>query len=98
MHVGVLEVRFDTPFARSLKQKRSLVKPVVERVRQRYDVSVARIDGLDAHDWERIAIAAVSADPGLLRELLERIYAFVVGQGVPVDHHEIAVHIWDPLT
>ncbi|MEX2502870.1 MAG: DUF503 domain-containing protein, partial [Trueperaceae bacterium] len=43
-----------TPGAASLKEKRSVVRPVVDRLRQRFPVSVARVGSVDRHDAERL--------------------------------------------
>ncbi|HEX2865023.1 MAG TPA: DUF503 family protein, partial [Deinococcales bacterium] len=43
--VGVYQARLVMPWVRSLKEKRSLVKPVTERLKARFPVSVARLDG-----------------------------------------------------
>ena len=44
----------EMPWVASLKEKRSLIKPVTEKLKVRFPVSVARLAGLDAHEWELI--------------------------------------------
>lgn len=95
VYVGVMSVRFDTPFVRSLKEKRSLIKPVTEGLKVRFPVSVARLDGLDAHDWERIGVAAIAADPVWLRGMLDRALAFVASKGVPISESWVEIDVWD---
>lgn len=46
MTVGVLRIRFALP-SRTLKEKRAIVKSVVERLRGRFNASVAEVDDLD---------------------------------------------------
>lgn len=94
-YVGVLLIRFDTPFVRSLKEKRSLIKPITETLKVRYPVSVARLDGLDSHDWERVGVAAIAADPVWLRGMLERVQAFVAARGVPISESSVEIDVWD---
>ena len=43
------------PHAQSLKDKRSVVKGLKDRLRERHNVSVAEIDG--EHTWQRATIA-----------------------------------------
>lgn len=95
VYVGVLSIRFATPFVRSLKQKRSLIKPITEGLKSKFPVSVARIDGLDAHDWERIGVAAIAADPEWLRGMLDKAAAFVASRGVPVDESRVEIDVWE---
>jgi hypothetical protein len=47
--VGVLQLEVGCPWVRSLKQKRALIAPLLERWRRGYSLSVVRTAGLDAH-------------------------------------------------
>ena len=47
---------------RSLKQKRSLVRPLVAELRRRYDVSAAEAGHLDLHRRALVGVAVVAAD------------------------------------
>jgi uncharacterized protein len=47
---------------RSLKQKRSLVRPLVAELRRKYDVSAAEAGHLDLHRRALVGVAVVSAD------------------------------------
>ena len=95
IYVGVLTVRFDTPFVRSLKQKRSLIKPITEGLKSKFPVSVARLDGLDAHDWERIGVAAIAADPEWLRGMLDKASDFIASRGVPIGRSALEIDVWE---
>jgi len=59
--IGVVRVRLRLP-SRTLKEKRTIVKSVVERLRQRYNASVAEIDDLDDVTTTTIAAAVISND------------------------------------
>lgn len=61
-YVGVLTLRLEMPWVSNLKEKRALVRPVVERLKVRFPVTVARLDGLNAHDWELIGVTTISND------------------------------------
>ena len=97
IYVGVLTVRFSTPFVRSLKEKRSLIKPVTEGLKVRFPVSVARLAGLDDHDRELIGVAAIAADPVWLRGMLDRAAEFVASKGVPVAASSVDIEVWDDV-
>lgn len=92
--VGVLLVEVETPGVASLKGKRALVKPIVERLKSRFPVSVARLDGLDAYDWERIGASAISHDPAWLEGMLGKALAFVEGQGLRIRTSSLDVEAW----
>jgi len=67
--IGVitLELRLDT--ARSLKDKRQVVRSLKDRLRHRYNVAVAEIDYQDL--WQRGLLAAVTVSSS--RSLAEKI-------------------------
>jgi uncharacterized protein len=91
-YVGVLTVRVEMPWVASLKEKRALVRPVVERLKVRYPLTVARLDGLDAHDWEVIGVATISNDYAWVEETLRMAADYIAREGpyrVTDEHTEI---------
>jgi uncharacterized protein YlxP (DUF503 family) len=56
--------------SRSLKAKRSYVRPIVAALR-RYEVSVAEVGSLDLHGRAEIGVAVVAADSGHIRQVLD---------------------------
>ena len=69
------------PWVSNLKEKRALVRPVVERLKARFPVSVARLDGLDAHTWEVIGVVTISNDHNWIEETLGHVSSFVASNG-----------------
>jgi uncharacterized protein YlxP (DUF503 family) len=75
MVVGTLRMELHIPASHSLKAKRSVVNHVKERLRSRFNVSVAEIDHQDL--WQRAAlgVAVVSGEGAgldrVLRDILE---------------------------
>ena len=68
------------PHTRSLKDKRSAVRPIVAELRRRYEVSAAEVGGHDLHRRTEIGIALVSGDAGHLREVLDACERLVAGR------------------
>ena len=98
VYVGVLQARLEMPWVRSLKEKRALVKPVVERLKVRFAVSAARLGGLDAHGWETVGVTALSSDRVGLEALLRRVEAFVAAGGeYRVVETRLDIELWEPL-
>jgi len=56
---------------RSLKEKRSVVRPVVAELRRRYAVAAAEVGDADLHRWTLVGVAAVAADAAHVTELLD---------------------------
>jgi len=71
MYVGALELDVLLGDVHSLKEKRSVVRPVVAELRRRFDVAVAEAGHLDLHRRALIGVAAVAADLVHVRELLD---------------------------
>ena len=61
MIVGISVFELHLPSSRSLKDKRRVVKSLVERIHQRFRVSVAETGFHDLHQRSEIAMAAVVA-------------------------------------
>jgi uncharacterized protein YlxP (DUF503 family) len=56
--IGVLTLEIRVEHSHSLKDKRHVVKSLKERLRQKFNVSVAEIDGQDL--WQRSVVAVVT--------------------------------------
>ena len=83
------------PWVRSLKEKRALIKPVTEKLKVRFPVSVARLGGLDVHDWELIGATAISSDPVWLEGMLGKVGDFVAAHGVyRVAMSRVELELW----
>ena len=57
---------------RSLKQKRSVVRPIVAELQRTYAVSVAEVGEQDLHRRATFGLAAVSGDLGHVTDVLDR--------------------------
>lgn len=80
-YIGVYTARLEMPWVGNLKEKRALIRPVTERLKARFPVSVARLDGLDAHTWEVIGVVTISNDAAWIEETLQHVADFVAGNG-----------------
>jgi uncharacterized protein len=95
--VGVLQVEVGCPWARSLKEKRALLVPLLERWRRGYSLSAVRTAGLDAHGWERFMVVAVDVDRDRLASVLARAEAAVAEAGLEIRAARVDLEAWDPL-
>lgn len=77
MIVGAAVVELHVHGSQSLKEKRGVVRSVVQRLRNRFNVSVAEIGGQDT--WQRavLGIAATGNDRGYVRGQLRKALEFV---------------------
>ncbi|SEO02598.1 DUF503 domain-containing protein [Actinacidiphila rubida] len=72
MYVGAQSFDLLLGDVRSLKEKRSVVRPIVAELQRRFGVSVAETGGQDLHRRAEIGIAVVSGDPGHIKDVLDR--------------------------
>ena len=73
MWVGSVELDLLLGDVHSLKEKRSLVRPLVAELRRRFEVSAAEVDHLDLHRRASIGVALVSSDQHHLTEVLDAV-------------------------
>ena len=73
MIIGTLEVRLLVREARSLKDKRQVVRSILDRLRSQYNVAATEVDELDDHRRVVIGVAAVGAETAPVRGVLQTI-------------------------
>ncbi len=78
------------PAARSLKQKRKVVKSLIERIHRRFRVSIAETDHHDLHQRSEIAIAAIAGSPSQGQRLMDSIRDLIDAESEAMLTH------WDP--
>ncbi|MBD3010152.1 MULTISPECIES: DUF503 domain-containing protein [Streptomyces] len=80
MYVGTLSFDLLLGDVRSLKEKRSVVRPIVAELHRKYAVSVAEVGDQDLYRRAQIALAMVSGDAGHLTEVLDRCERLVAAR------------------
>jgi uncharacterized protein YlxP (DUF503 family) len=73
LYVGVARLDLHLPEARSLKEKRSQTRSLLERIRARHQVLVIEADHQDLHQRSTFAICALSTDPVDVEARLQRV-------------------------
>ena len=96
LYIGVYLARLSTPWARSLKEKRGLVLPITEKLKARFPVSVARLDGLESHTWELVGAIALSSDAVWLEGMLNKVDDFVSSR-IEVTARSLELEPWEGL-
>ncbi len=80
MWIGWLEFDVLLGDVRSLKQKRSVVRPIVAELQRRFSVSAAETGSMDLHRRAGIGIAMVAADRAHVVEVLDAAERMVAGR------------------
>jgi uncharacterized protein YlxP (DUF503 family) len=64
----------------SLKEKRSVVRPIVAELRRRFDVAVAETGSLDLHRRAEVGVAVVAADAAHCGDVLDECERLVAAR------------------
>jgi uncharacterized protein len=77
MVIGVLRLRLHLPAAHSLKDRRAVVRRAADRVRARFNVSVAEVGDQERWQVATLAISAISTERVHVTEVLDKVTAAV---------------------
>ena len=92
MFVGVARLTLQIADSGSLKSKRQVLRRVTDRVKARFNVSVAEVEDQDLWQRATIALAVVSADKRHVDEQIQKILHFVEEMYVaPVVSRELEI-------
>jgi uncharacterized protein YlxP (DUF503 family) len=77
VHVAVIQLELHIPTSRSLKEKRAVLRPIVEGIRHRFQISVAEVGYQDK--WQRalVGMAVVSDSYGHAVEVVDNVERWV---------------------
>jgi uncharacterized protein YlxP (DUF503 family) len=71
--VGVLRITLYIHGASSLKDKRQVLRKVIDRVRARYNVAVAEVGEQDIWQTAVVGVCAVANDHSFVNEVLDKV-------------------------
>ena len=77
MVVGVARISLYIQDNHSLKEKRKIVKSVIAKVQQRFNVSIAEIDSNDKWQMIGLGISIVGNDRRFVNSSLDKILAYI---------------------
>jgi hypothetical protein len=81
MLVGVMTAQMYMQGIASLKEKRTIVKGVIGRLKSRFNISIAEVDHQDSKTSAVLGIAVVSNDAQFIDQQLDAILRFMRNDG-----------------
>ncbi|NLG86504.1 MAG: DUF503 domain-containing protein [Firmicutes bacterium] len=81
MIIGTVTVELYLGDIFSLKEKRQVVKSVIDRVRRRFNAAVAEVDRQDDHRWAVLGLACVANSTDHVNRQLDSILDFLDKDG-----------------
>ncbi len=89
MIIGACTVQLYLPAVASLKEKRSLIKPLLAQLRRRFEVAAAEVAHHDTWQSAEIAFVTVANDSGHVYAVLEK-----AAHWVEDDYRAVSVTDW----
>jgi len=77
MYIGACKLYLTADWVTSLKEKRSVVKGIVERTKHRFNVSIAEIEDMDEHKRIVVGFACVSNGGRHAEDMVRSVAAFI---------------------
>lgn len=95
MVIGICKVVLSIEDAFSLKEKRSIVKSIIGRIKSRYNASIAEVDSNDAWKSAVLGIACVTNESAHADSMMSDIVSFIErdGRAVLVDYSTEIIHV-----
>ncbi|MEN8908395.1 MAG: DUF503 domain-containing protein [Clostridiales bacterium] len=81
MVVGVLKIDLYINKVFSLKDKRHIIKSIIERIRAKYKISIAEIDQNDKWNNSVIGVSLVSNGKDVVERMIDLIINFIEKDG-----------------
>ncbi len=75
--VGICTIEIHIPGSDSLKNKRRVIKSIIQRIRNKYNVSVSEIDEQDIWQRATLGIACISNDKNIIHKTFSHIENFL---------------------
>lgn len=77
MYIGACVLTFHAAYVNSLKEKRMILKSIIEKTRHKFNVSIAEVDTQEEHKILTIGFACVSNEKRHIDSMLEHIIHFM---------------------
>ena len=73
MQLGILSIEIEIAHAESLKDKRAVLNRIKERVRAKFNVSIAEVDAQDVWNYACLGIVIVSNEQKYCNQVLSKV-------------------------
>jgi hypothetical protein len=95
MNVGVGRVNLRIPENMDLKGKRQVLKSIISRVRNKFDVAVAEVDDNDMWQLAAIGFCCISNNKRHSNEVLSKVVSFIENSRFDVEILDYSIEIID---
>ncbi len=85
MAIGYCQIDLHIPLSHSLKDKRSVIRSIIARVSQQFNVSIAELDHQDVWQAATLGVVCISNEASRLHQQLESVVHWVEQNRPDVD-------------
>src|SRR6266705_5032875 len=96
MKVGVSQITLHLPGCHSLKDTRQVLKSIMARTRQKYEVAIAEVDEQDNWQIAKLGVSCVSNNSQHIDEILGHVQRFIeeTRPDIIVTNNEVEIINW----
>jgi uncharacterized protein YlxP (DUF503 family) len=77
MKIIIMKVKLRASWVHSLKEKRMVVKSIVKKLQNKFNISVCEIENQDIHNLITIGIAAIALDSKVCDSTIDNIVNYI---------------------
>lgn len=77
MIIETLEIQLYASWVHSLKEKRMIVKSLIAKIRNQFNVSVAEVKDQDVHQSIVLGLACVAGNTALADSIMDHVLTFI---------------------
>ncbi len=81
MFVGICKLELYLMAGNSLKEKRQVIRSIIEKLKNRYNISIAEVGGQEALRRAEIGLCLVSNETVYIEKVITGIVRFIEGDG-----------------
>jgi uncharacterized protein YlxP (DUF503 family) len=93
MNIGVCKIRLRLPENSSLKGKRQVLKSIIARVVNKFNVSIAEVDDHDLWQIATLGICCVSNNKRHANEVLSKVVNYIVNSRFDIEILDYEIEI-----
>lgn len=77
MHIGFCKIKLYLPESQSLKEKRRVIKSIIARLKNRFNVAIAEIEAQDVHQSAILGAVTVANEVKFVDKILAQCVKFI---------------------
>ena len=93
MNIGICRIRLRLPENSSLKGKRQVLKSIIARVANKFNVSIAEVDDQDLWQLATLGICCVSNNKRHANEVLSKVVNYIIDSRFDIEILDYEIEI-----